>query len=465
MRTWRLLVLTAVVLGLAAYIYFVERHQPTTAEAKEQAEKVLGKLDRDAVTGLEITGPNGAVKMTKADDVWRLTEPIEAPAEESTVNSLLSALTGLKIERSLAAGEVQPDQYKLDAPEYTVAIVTKDGARRELKVGAKAALGSNRAVSIGDGRVLLCAGWFTSDLDKDVDGWRSHKVVDVFSDQVASLEVVRPTGRLRAVRDGRQWTLLDPVNDLADRDHIRDTISDLNSLKVQEFLDAKADLDALGLDRPRYRVTLVKSEGKGAVELAFGKTEEKDGKTRVACRRDGKELFWVDDKAEVRLGKAQVLWRSKKVYPVDSWNVEKATFAAADAAVEVERKEGVWGLAGGGEANSNEILQRLSKLGQLEADGYDLVVPGGAERGHITVTMAAEPDGGKTTDAKAKGATITYTFYPPAVAGGKTVVQVSARDTVMSVDSHAVDALLGELDALNAPTPTPAPTATPKPES
>ncbi len=460
MRSGRLLVLTLVVVAVGAFIFFYERHLPTSEQVKERSDKVLASIKRDDVVGLDITNSHGSFQLEKQDDHWRLVKPIQFAADDTAVGSLLTALSGLKIDRSLAPGEVKPAEYKLDKPEMSVVLRTKNGGKTKLDVGGKAALGSNRAVSLGDGRILLCPGYFTSDLDKPLDGWRSHKVVNLFADQVASLEVKRPTGRVQAVRKGEHWELLEPVKDLADRDQVRNVISDLNELKVQEFLDAGSDLAKLGLDHPRYDVTLVRTEGKGPVELDFGVIKEVDGKRRVACRRDGKDLFWVSDQAEVALGKAPVLWRSKKVYPFDAWDVEEASFTDGKNQVDLKRDAGVWKLADGKDANSTAALGRLSKLSGLEAEAFDLVKPTMAERGRITLTLSA---GGSAKDDKgAKAQKVTYMFYPPLAAGGRALVTVDARPMVMSVEAFKVDQLLGNLDELaTPPTPTPAATATP----
>ncbi|MCG6963509.1 MAG: DUF4340 domain-containing protein [Acidobacteria bacterium] len=463
MRSGRLLALALVVIAVGAFIFIYERHLPTSEQVKERADKVLANLKQDDVVGLDITNSHGSFQLEKKDDHWSLLKPIEAAADDSAVGSLLTALTNLKVERALAPGVVKPAEYELDKPEMSVVIKAKDGSTARLDVGGKTALGSNRAVSIGDGRILLCSGYFTSDLDKDLGAWRSHRVVNLFSDQVASLEVKRPTGGVQAVRKGEHWELLEPVKDLADRDQIRNVISDLNEIRVQQFLDTGSDLAKLGLDHPRYDVTLVRTDGEGAVELAFGKVKEVDGKKRVACRRDGKDLFWVSDQAEVGLGKAPVLWRSKKVYPFDAWDVKEALFVSGKKKVDLKFEDGKWKLADGKDANSTAALGRLSKLSGLEAEAFDLVKPAMAERGHITLTLSAGSDEAKD-EKNAKTQQVTYTFYPPLAAGGRALVAVDARPTVMSVEEFKVGQLLGNLDELSTlPTPTPVATATPVP--
>lgn len=451
MRAKHLVVLAAAVAALAAYILLYERHQPSTEEARAKGQKVFPDLGRDDVTGLEITNSHGAFTLERRGSGWELTAPIAFPAEDGAVSSLLGSLEGLERERTLAAGEVSPSDYGLDRPQMRVVLRTDDGVRHALDIGGETALGGKRAVSLGGDEVILCSGWFTRDLDKDLDGWRSREVVDVFADRVASFTLEAGSDRVHAVRVGERWDLLEPIADLADRDQLRNVIADLNALRVSEFVDDAANPDpaALGLEPPRYRVTLVRSEGEAPTVLELGATREHDGATEVACRRDGRDLLWVDDRALTGLGKAPVRWRSVTVYPFDSWDVESTTLSDGETNLALERGGGMWTLDGGGEADPSEVLDRLSKLAALRATDFDLVEPAAGARGRVELGLASPDPGGEPQR-------VAFTFYPPLTPGGRALVRVSARDTVMGVEAASVDEVLSNLDLLR-PRPTPGP--------
>jgi hypothetical protein len=361
MKTRNLIVLAAVVLAVGAYILFYERHQPTTEEARERADKVFPALERDAVEWLQIRNSHGDFRITREGDGWRLTEPIDFPASTSTVNSLLSSLVNLREERRLDVTEVEPASYGLDEPELRVSMGTGDGELFELAVGDETPLGSNRAVQRGqDASILLTPGWFVTDLDKELDDWRSRDVVDITADDLASVQVVAGSDRIQAVRDGNDWRLLEPVADLADRDHLQSLISNLSSLRIEEFIDPEAvDGAALGLDQPGYRVTLVRTEGADPIELAFGSSRDQEGATQIACRR-GQDTFWVNDVAAARLAKAPVRWRSPKVYGFDTWEAELFTVSTVDQELRLERSEGLWQAPDGDELDYTAVQQRLS---------------------------------------------------------------------------------------------------------
>lgn len=458
MRSSRLLILAAVVLALGAWIYLYERKMPTTEEARQQADKVLPKLDRDQVTAMEITNEHGHFRLEKHDGSWQLVKPIQGPADDGTVGALLSQLVNLKAERTFAKGEVDPGVYGLDTPSMKVELTTKDGTTFKLEVGTKTALGSNRAVTRGDGKILLCAGWFANDLDKDLDAWRSHSVVDVSPSKVASLDIRSGEDHIKVVRDGRLWRLLDPIKDLADRRHVEDLITDINGIRIKEFLDAKADLGPLGLDHPERTVTIVRTNGAKPVELEFGKTREVNGAKQVACRSNGKDLFWVNDKGQVRLGKAPVLWRSPVLYPFDSWDVDHMEISAGGRTVTLDRSGGVWKLADGSEADGSAVLSRLSKLSQMKATDFDLVTTSTPEIGRITLVLSPSSTAEGKEKKAAEGPKVSFVFRKPfARKGHKALVTVSARDTVMGVQLDEAESLFRDLDALKKTKPTPTP--------
>lgn len=461
MKGRSLLILTLVVAAVAAWVLLYERHQPSTDEAREQADKVFPGLDRDAVTGIDIQRGDQHLTLAKQGEHWRLTAPVDFPAADATVNGLLGTLADLKAERRLAAGEVDPAAYGLDHPEVTVQLTSADGAGYGLAVGGETPLGSNRALRItGEDGLVLAPGWFVKDLDKGVDEWRSRDVLDLYADQVATLTVLSHGDRIEATRVDDRWQLLEPVKDLGDRDQLQGLVSDLNGLTVEDFIAGDADLVTLGLAEPAYRVTVVRTTGDQPSVLELGATREVDGATQIACRRDGRDLFWVRDTISPRLDKAPVLWRSQVLYPFDSWDVDGVTIVHGDDTLELQRAEGTWHTPGGGDADTMAVAERLRALAELKATAFDLVSPATAELGRVELILDAaglDPDAAATAPAP-----VVFTFYRPLQDGGETMVTVSARDTVMAAPSDQVTTLLADPNSLLVqPTPAAAPTATP----
>jgi len=244
------------------------------------------------------------------------------------------------------------------------------------------------------------------------------------------------------VRIDDTWKLLKPLSDLADREHLNNLISDLNSLEVEAFVDAAGPSD-LGLSTPEYHLTILRTEGRPPFTLAFGDLRQEAGSTQVACLRDDRDLFWVDNTVRTRVAKAPVRWRSKIVFPFDTWDVERLAISAGDTQVVTDRSDGLWRLADSAEANYSEVQERLTALSELEAENHDLVTPVSTASGRAEISFKAEDDG--------PASMVTFSFFPPMAAGGRILVTVSDRNTVMSVDPAAAAAIFENPLSLKQP--------------
>lgn len=443
MKAKNLAILAAVVIAVLAYILLVERRRPTSSEAMAEAEKVLQDFDRDLVTGIVIERDSGRVRLEKVGEAWRLREPLDFAADESAVSSTLGTLANLEADRRLSADEVDPAVYGLDDPPIKIRLRTGDGGETVLDIGAEMPLGSKRALRLaGADEIVVVPGWFASDLEREVDDWRSRDVMDISEDQVASIDIGAGEDRIRAVRLKDHWQLLEPLEDLAGRDHLRNLVRDLDSLRIEEFLDDPVDPADLGLDAPEYEITVIRADGGEPLRLDLGSTREGESGVEVACRRGDGEFFWASERVRTRLSKAPVLWRSKKVMPFETWDVEGLRLSRGGDAVELEEVDGLWQFVeDGAQANNPVVQDRLRMLANLEATDYDLMAPMTAEMGRAEVVL-------KAADDEAEGRVLSFEFFEPLSEGGRAMIKVSGRSNVMGVETAGVEVILGDLDVL-----------------
>jgi hypothetical protein len=432
-----LIILTVVVAALGAFIFFVEQHQPTTAERLERVDRVFADVEQEAIVTIEVRSEGGSVELQKTGDRWSLVEPLDYPADPAAVRSLLQSIAALESDRVLSLDEVDPADYGLDAPQLGVALVDEAGTRFELAVGAETPLGSKRAVRRGQNdEILLCPDGFTSSIDREVDEWRSRDVVDVRETDLALIEIQTSSDLVRAVRVGDRWDLEEPVADLADAEQMRSLVSELNALRISEFLEDGEDGSAPDPETWEYRVNLQAADGGGSVTLELAAPVE--GETTIVCRRNGSELIRIPDGIRTRLGKAPILWRSPKVWPFSSFDAGKVEISTADGSITLDKVDGIWRLEDGGEADSVSVRRRLTALADLEVREHDLLQPPTEVMGSVILVLE---DGGG-----AEG--LTYTFYAPIEIGGHAAVTVSSRSNVMGVDVAVAETILGDLDEL-----------------
>jgi len=445
MRSRNLIILASVALTLGVFIFFVERHQPTTDARLERVDRLFQKLDGDTVVVLELETSHGPIRLAKTDDEWRLVEPLDYPADPAVVKTLIDTIANLDAERTLSVGEVTPGDYGLDTPILGVTLVDLQGGRFSLAVGDETPLGSNRAVRRGtEDQIILVPGFFVANLDKDIDQWRSRDVVDLLEHDLGSVEIETAEDRITVEQAGGRWLLREPLADLADPDQMQSLISELNTLRVSDFLADDVDSVELGLDPPAYRVRLKPKDSDETVILELSAEIEEVG--TVVCRRDGSDLFRVPSSIVIRLSKAPVLWRSDKVFPLVSWDVAKIEFAGGTEEILLDRVDGLWQAEDGGQVDNPEVSRRLSALADLEVREHDLVLPPTRVMGSVILVL--------DDDEGAEG--LTYTFFAPLEDGGHAAVTVSSRNNVMGVDAISAETIVGNLERLRPAAEAPA---------
>src|SRR5262245_44742229 len=94
-----LLALLVLAAGLGAYIYFVESKRDLT-DPETRKDKVFA-VETGKIEEVELHSPNGNTTLKKNGTTWQIVAPVTAAADEYTVNSLVSALETLEVQRTL----------------------------------------------------------------------------------------------------------------------------------------------------------------------------------------------------------------------------------------------------------------------------------------------------------------------------------------------------------------------------
>src|SRR5438552_13814968 len=111
---WRTtLVLAVIALGAFAYLRFVEMKQPSTGEAKRQAQNVIN-FDRSKINGIVIQNGDEKIAMRRRDNKWRLETPIKDQADGSLIENFLSDLENWQKDATISAKEIETDKSKLN---------------------------------------------------------------------------------------------------------------------------------------------------------------------------------------------------------------------------------------------------------------------------------------------------------------------------------------------------------------
>jgi Domain of unknown function (DUF4340) len=345
----KLLLLTAVVVALFAFIVFFERKVPTTSERQSKGD-LHWDLPEDRVVSIRLERSGSTVELVRDGETWRLTRPAPYPADSFAASDLARQLAQLKRVGGDTT-EARPEVYGLATPSAKATIVWNDPDDPKKKLARTIEFGIDlpstdiaAARVSGSSRVLFVPSSVAAAVKKGAADFQSKDVFGGTAADVARLDLERGRGHLLlAQRDGIWW-LEQPLKDLADADAASRLAGDLTALRVIEFLTAeKESLVTWALSPPLYRVMLSDTKGK-ATTVEFGATRS-DGNS-VYAHREG-QVFTVGSSIVEELSKEAEAFRETHLVRFDRAKASalEATFPA-EQFVLARGKDGGWSAGG-----------------------------------------------------------------------------------------------------------------------
>src|SRR6266545_4938949 len=251
---WRTtLILAVVVLAVFAYLRFFEMKQPSTEEARRQAQNVVN-FDRNKIDGIVIQNGDEKIEIRRHDNKWRLETPFKDQADGALVENLLSDLETWQKEGTIPAKDLDADksklnEYGLNRPKLKLKFIGPDRPP-EILFGKDAALEGRMYVRFENSKeTFLAKQSVKKDIDKKAEEFRDKKLTDLTTAQVRRIAVKTPAGEMELEKKGDHW-----------------------------------DLRPYGLAEPRGSITLFGQEGK------------KDQKVEIA---DSIKVFGQEDKGQM----------------------------------------------------------------------------------------------------------------------------------------------------------------------
>ena len=383
----------AVLLGLGAYIYFVEFAKQ---EEAEEAKKLL-QFDLEAVTTVALVYPDRELELKKDDEKWHFTKPISVEAETSSVEALVKAVNSAEVSRTLEVTQEDMSLYGLNEPAVKVQLTLKDGTQLpQIMVGKDTPVGHSVYVQKAGGKeILLTPQVFRLGMTKETKDLRNKTIIAFQKEEVSQIEVRRPQGPggqneidgqteqtvidttvlLRKADGG--WTLDKPISAQADAATVNTFLSSLSSMRAQDFIEEPLlPAKEFGLDPPQLSVVLTLGDDGNKKTILVGgekSTDQEGAKQRHVKRDDAETLYLVGDWTFRDLNKTASDFRDKTI----------AHFAKdAVVRVEVKRQDGEGFLLTKAETEGEEAAWQIdttqegtlkeSVLAQFVTDMHEL---------------------------------------------------------------------------------------------
>ena len=262
------LVLLVVLIGLGAYLYFVESKR-TPGDSGEKRDKVFG-VEADKIEEIRIRSEAGEqTSLRKSGSDWQIVEPLAAKPDEAEVSGLTTNLSTLEIQSVVDENAPDLKEYGLAEPRIEVAFKA-GGQERRLKIGSKTPPGSDLYARVDDEkRVFLISSHLESTFNRTTFDLRDKAVLKLDRDKVDAVEIASGNRTTRFEKKNGEWHLTAPVSARADYSGVEGLVGRISTLQMKSVAAADAkDFKQYGLEPPTATVRL--SSGSSQAALALG---------------------------------------------------------------------------------------------------------------------------------------------------------------------------------------------------
>lgn len=349
MRRYGTTVFMAVMLlGLAAYLYWIELPTQERHERQEAEKTKLLPFDEQAIVGLSIRSDLGDVKIERGEGRgWNLASPVQGEADAKEVENMIRALVLGKVSRTVDESAKALAPFGLEKPPVVLTI--QAGLQSEtLSIGDAGPISSTLYVlRHSDKRVLLTDLAGKDFLNKSVMTFRRKDILRFEQNQVDRLRLTYPPTEivlyLMNEPPAKRWKIRSPIESLADQSEVRAFLYRLADLKAMGILDPGPERTAIEptLGKPVATLTLHAAGADQTVK--FYQSNPKSGEA-FAERLGSGVLYRINPSAIKDLTRDLFTLRDKRLLGVDLPDIAMLNVKTREAVYTLINQNNEWVL-------------------------------------------------------------------------------------------------------------------------
>ncbi len=395
---------------LAAVLFFDSRGKKAAAQ-KEKEGKLVDLASSDIRKITLKSGAETKISMEKDEDGgWLITEPLQAKAETSEVESLVNSFSNLRFDRVVEEAPADLLTYGIPQQELWMWVQGREDPVRIL-IGMENPLDKTLFAKREDEtRVVLLASYLKTSLDKSVFDFRTKDIFQFQAGEVMSLRLRAPDIRWEADRVDEDWHFTSPVNALADNTQVDGILNSLSGLKAKEFVSeikSPEDIRTYGLETPEYEIVLGLPAASKTLVFSLHKADDRF----YATTSESTKIILFEGSLLDDLQKKIDDLREKKVFDFYSWEADRISLSRGDfrltAVKEKTENETGWVFETEAKeaADASKIESFIRKVEALEAAEF-VDSPGELSRYGLTPPAAEITIRTRGSDEKIKEAVL-----------------------------------------------------------
>ena len=243
-------------------------------------DKTVLKLDRDKIEALSVVMPGKTLKFSKNGNEWRITEPVNARADFTSVDGLVSRVNTLQMKSIATDQPASLTEYGLDKPAATIQLGS-GSSQATLLVGK---LAEDKTLYVKDQSrpaVMTIDANLMDELKKEAGDFRQKDLFDARAFNASRIEVVRngqtiafekTKSKNKEGQEEEKWRQVSPTAQDADQSKVENLLSAVTQTRATSFVDEKTKT---GLESPALRVAIKSGEPQKEETVTFAKTGDK----------------------------------------------------------------------------------------------------------------------------------------------------------------------------------------------
>jgi len=290
---------TGVLVVLLGALWLAQKSERDDAMAHSQtaASAALPEIklpadDADKITKIQIQNAGkGEVVLEKQGDTWKLTKPVDYPANQQNVKSLVDNMKEIRIKDSIDTGRGQYATYDLEDDKAVHAQVFKDTSKAmDLYFGKSGTRGQMTRLADKDG-VYVASGYSSYLYTREVKDWRDRDIMKFEDANVISAEIVNTNGKFSFSKGADdKWNGTHKGKPIPgfEQEKFKDMLRGFKALTAEDFAEPDKAAADTGLDKPATVVFKLKDDA-GALKVNVGK--EVPGHGRYAQKEGSPTVF------------------------------------------------------------------------------------------------------------------------------------------------------------------------------
>jgi hypothetical protein len=307
------------------------------------------------------------IVLNRESGKWAIVAPQPFPADPETAATLVSALSSVNAEKTIADNSADLAGFGLASPAFLVQVIEKDGKRVELSVGDDTPTNSGSYARVsGDPHVYAVAGFLKTSVDKTVNDLRDKRLLIFDADKLTRVKLAAKGPAIVFGKNGQnEWQIVEPRPLRADSGQV--------DVLLGKLRDAKMDLSASTEEAAKQFAAattvalalVTDSSGAQAMEVRKGKDNN-----YYARSSTGPSVYKIAADAAEGLNKGLDDFRNKKLFDFDFSDPTKLDIKNGTAAPVTYLKSGDKWLAGPKSLDNASVQNLIDKLRDLTASKF-----------------------------------------------------------------------------------------------